>query len=73
MATYDRKLGYRIRTARLNAGLKQTELAEAVHTNRVFISRWENGHVLPGAYSIYKLAKALKVSADYLVLGEEEA
>lgn len=73
MAAYDRKFGYRIRTARLNAGLKQTELAEAVHTNHVIISRWENGHVLPGAYSIYKLAKALKVSADYLVLGEEEA
>lgn len=73
MAAYDREFGYRIRTARLNAGLKQTELAKAVYANPANISQWENGHVLPGAYSIYKLAKALNVSADYLVLGEEKA
>lgn len=57
----------RIREARKEAGHTQTSLAELLNINYKNISRWESGEYIPEAESIAELAKALNVSADYLL------
>lgn len=54
---------------RVNKGLSQTELAEAVDRDVSTISRWENGGS-PRAQDIAKLEKVLDIewSRDVLVL-----
>lgn len=71
MAKYEWEFGDRVRAARRKAGLKQRELAKAMGITPHIISYWENGQRMPGVYNVYKLSKALNVSANYLVLGEE--
>ncbi len=52
-------------TARARAGFKtQGELAKAVGINESQVNRMENGKIVtaPRAYTIYRLAKALKIN-----------
>ena len=58
------QLGQRIKTARENAGLTQSQLAEIAEVSTNHISALERG--------VYdKIATALGVDANYLLLGEK--
>ena len=58
---------YKIKTARMALGMKQTELAQAVGCSHSTISGWENQARIPTVSFIPKLAKTLKIPAMELV------
>lgn len=60
-------IGDRIREARTKAGHNQTSLAELINTSPKNVSRWEAGEYIPEAPTVGLIAKALNVSADYLL------
>ncbi len=73
MRTDDGKhFGNRLREARLNAGLSQSELEELSGIPKARLSRYENGHVAPSIQTLERLARALNVSEASL-LGDQRA
>jgi len=56
-----------IRTQRLALGLKQWQLADRVGCNRVTISHYEAGRVVPPLDVLQALAKEFQISLDELV------
>jgi transcriptional regulator with XRE-family HTH domain len=72
-------IGNRIRELRESAGLSQGELADRARryapggklVTRNSISRYENGHTYPDSWMATAIAKALEVSAEY-VLGQTD-
>jgi transcriptional regulator with XRE-family HTH domain len=66
-----REIGGRIRRARVALGVTIQEFSEraAIHMSQV--SRFENGQRLPDAMSLMRLAKALAVTTDWILTGEE--
>lgn len=66
-STEARLLGNRIRVWRIEAGLKQEELAPLVGASRPLVSKWETGKSMPDAIQIRCLARVLQRSyADLL-------
>ena len=59
--------GRRLAAIRLERGLTQIELAEAIGSNQRLLSYYENVADHPPAAVIAELARALKVSADELL------
>lgn len=64
-------VGIRIRKAREKAGYSQERLALRIGTSRRNMLRWENGHNLPRAEHIERIAEATGKTTDYF-LGEDE-
>ena len=62
-------IGYRIRGARLRAGLSQAELAEKADASQQYISLVENGRKQVGITVLVHIAEALSVSIDQLLFG----
>ena len=62
--------GYRLRKARLGAGMSQSDLEERSGIPKARLSRYENGHVAPSIQTLARLGRALEVSQASL-LGEE--
>lgn len=62
--------GQRIRRLRHRRGLTQQQLSKLVKTGVSLISHWESGRHVPTLDSGAALAKALRVSMDYLAKGE---
>lgn len=60
-------IGERLKQAREAAGHSQTSLAELMNVQPKQLWRWETGKYIPEAESIIQLARALNVSADYLL------
>ncbi len=54
-----KKLGKRIRVARVEADLTQTELARKMGAKQKSISRYETGDSVPSVETLVKLAHAL--------------
>ena len=63
-------IGEKIREARLNAGLKQVQLAEMIGVNSVTISRWENGRSKPRAGELESLTN---IFSTFKVGGDKES
>ena len=63
-------MGRRIQDKRKNLRLSQEELAESVGLSKQTVSRAENGQRELGAQNVARLARALEMSADYLLTGE---
>lgn len=63
--------GDQLRTARERAGLSQQELAEKAGISVDSIQNWEQGRTRPRLPALGKLAQALGVSLDVLVIGGE--
>lgn len=61
-------LGERIREVRKERGWSQAELGEKVGTDSQHISRYENGRITPSVDALVRLAAALDVSTDYLLI-----
>ncbi|MBS1892150.1 MAG: helix-turn-helix transcriptional regulator [Actinobacteria bacterium] len=75
MEEFDRRvatqLGRRIRRRRHFLDLSQEILAERSGIHRTQFSLYENGRRMPLASSLIKLAAALEISVDQLVVGIE--
>lgn len=65
-------LGHRIRIARKNKKMTQTELAEKVHTTQQTIGDYETGKVGTGRPDInllFRISEELDVTIQWLLLG----
>jgi transcriptional regulator with XRE-family HTH domain len=61
-------IGERVKRLRAEHRLSQGELAASIGADAGQISRYENGHISPSADAIVRLAQALDVSCDYLLV-----
>lgn len=64
--------GERLKTARLNAGYTQEQLANKIGVAKSTLTGYEKGNREPDVFKIKALAAALNVTGDYL-LGTGEA
>src|SRR2546430_9560288 len=64
--------GQRLRRARQEAGLSQSELEVRSRIPKARLSRYENGHVLPSIGTLRKLASSLGVSEASLLGDQRE-
>jgi DNA-binding XRE family transcriptional regulator len=64
-----KKLGKKIKLARVELDLTQTDLAKKISAKQKSISRYENGISLPSLETLVKIAKLLKKPVGYF-LGE---
>ena len=65
------KVGKRVRLARQGRQMTLEQLAEAAETSVQFLSQVEKGEQSMTMIKFGKLAKALRVSSDYLLFGRE--
>lgn len=71
--TYEQEFGDRLRTARKNKRLRQTDVAVSMYVSRGEVLNWEGGKRMPTLYTACELAKLLNVSAGWLIAGEGNA
>ena len=72
MTKDERSFGQRLREARTQAGLSQSELEVRSGIPKARLSRYENGHVIPSIQTLERLASALSISEASL-LGDQRA
>ena len=65
-------IGKRVRKTREHYGFTRERLAEMANISPQFLVHIENGTKSMTANTIYNLARALNVSADYLLFGLED-
>jgi len=70
---FETHLANRIRVARVERGMSQTGLADAVGVSRQTISSIETGQYCPSALLAFRLATALGTAVDALFWVEGEA
>ena len=63
-------IGERIKTARTNANMTQADLARAMGVPYQTIGHWERDASSPKFSSLEKVAKALNISIETLILGD---
>ena len=56
----------RLKELRLNNGLTQKDLANAIEVGRTTISEYESGKIVPKQEGLLKIANHFNVSVDYL-------
>ena len=64
---YENKFKDNLKELRLEKGLGQVELANAIGVSKGVISLWENGLREPNMYSLIIIAKFFNISIDELV------
>ncbi len=62
-----KKLGKKIKMARVELDLNQTELADKIGAKQKSISNYETGTALPSLATLSKIAKTLKRPASYFL------
>jgi len=62
-----KKLGKKIKIARIELDLNQTDLADKIKAKQKSISRYETGLSIPSIETLVKIAKALKKSTSYFL------
>jgi len=62
-----KKLGKKIKLARVELDLTQMDLAEKINAKQKSISRYENGISLPSLETLVKIAKVLQKSAAHFL------
>lgn len=60
-------IGERLRNARIKKGYSQRALSMALNIGENEVYRYEKGKTNPSSEALEKIAKALEVSADYLL------
>lgn len=63
-------IGYKIKNAREENKLTQTQAAESLMVSRQTISNWENEKSLPDILSIIRMSELYKISLDELLKGD---
>ena len=61
-------LGERIKQLRKEAGWSQGDLGGRIGTDSQRVSRYENGRITPSVDALVRIAEALDVSIDYLLV-----
>lgn len=64
-----KKLGKKIKMARIELDLNQTQLADKIGAKQKSISRYETGASMPTIETLVKIAKVLKKPAGYFLEG----
>lgn len=64
--------GEQIRIVRLSQGMTQKELSDKTGISIVMISQYENGARNPKIDKLFKIAKALNISIDILLLNDKK-
>lgn len=67
-----KNIAERLKGAREAAKLTQASLAAHADISRSTIAHYEKGNVVPGGLELMKLAKALKVSPNYILSGSQD-
>lgn len=67
------EIASKIRQYRIENGLSQDGLAEAIYVSRQTVSNWENGKTYPDVQSILMLSELFGVSTDELIKGDMDA
>jgi len=62
-----KKLGKKIKLARVELDMNQTEFAEKIGAKQKSISRYETGLSIPSIATLVKVAKVLKKPASYFL------
>ena len=62
-----KKLGKKIKMARVELDLNQTELADKIGAKQKSISNYETGTAFPSLATLSKIAKTLKRPASYFL------
>lgn len=65
-------LGDRIREIRLAKKMSQVELAKILDVTKQSVSNWENENIQPSIEMLSKIADALSVTTDYLLMREDK-
>jgi DNA-binding XRE family transcriptional regulator len=65
--------GSRLRAARIEAGLTQTDVADAVGVGKAAVSSWESGRHFPKVDQLEVICTRVRVSADRLIFGQQMA
>jgi len=65
-------LSDRIKQSRIDAGLTQQQLGDAIGVNKSTIAGYERGSREPDAIKLIKIARALNVTGDYLLEIEDD-
>lgn len=65
------KISENIRAALLAKGINQNQLAEAASVSNVTISRYMSGNRTPGTEELFRMARVLDVSMEYLLTGQQ--
>ena len=60
------KFNTRLKELRLEAGLTQKDLANAIEVGRTTVSEYESGKIVPKQEGLLKIANHFNVSVDYL-------
>ncbi|MCK9571876.1 MAG: helix-turn-helix domain-containing protein [Candidatus Omnitrophica bacterium] len=64
-----KKLGKKIKIARIELDLNQTDLADKIKAKQKSISRYETGLSMPSIDTLVKIAKALEKPTSYFLEG----
>jgi transcriptional regulator with XRE-family HTH domain len=64
-------IGEKIKVAREESNLTQTQAAESLFVSRQTISNWENGKSLPDIVSVIRMGELYKISLDELLKGDK--
>lgn len=64
-------IGAKLKKSRLQAGMTQEQVAEALGVSRQTISNWENEKTYPDIISVIKLSDLYAVSLDHLLKEEQ--
>ena len=62
-----KKLGKKIKMARIELDMNQTDLADKIKAKQKSISRYETGLSMPSIETLVKIAKALKKEPAYFL------
>ena len=62
-----KKLGKKIKLARIELDLNQTQLAKKINAKQKSISRYETGATIPSIETLVKISKVLKKPAGYFL------
>ena len=70
---FDEEAGARIRKMRERAGYSREKLSEMADISTKFLYEIESGRKGMSVYTLYHLCKALDVSCDYILSGEDKS
>lgn len=61
----EKTIAKRIKLARVERDLKQSDLANLLGTTQQYVARLESGKINPGALNLYELAKVLQKPVEW--------
>ena len=67
-----KRFGEKLRTLRKRRGLTQKQVGQMLGVNRTHVTRLEKGEKTPHAAMIIKIARLFNVTADQLMMDEQE-